>query len=694
MTAKRVAKKPPPRRRPSPKEDGAKRVKVAAAKGRPMLTWVGKRPLSHVTAFPAQHVETFDPTGELDKPRTDDVWADWPEKYPKGGLLFHGDNKDVLAHLLANGFRGKIDLIYIDPPFDSGADYVRRVSLRGPRGTVKIEGEGYTLGEQIQYTDIWANDEYLQFIYERLLMLRELLSERGLIFMHTDWHKTHLLRCLLDEVFGGDNFRNEITVKRGRKKNLQKQFSGGIDALGVETDTILLYSKSPETKLPLITVPERGAEEQWQSFWRGNVDRPSMRYEILGFNPTHGQLLWNRERGLAAAKNYEGFQRWQDRNPDGTILQYWQETGETLEFVRYEPGTRSPEYWLPPKGEGILGNEWLDIQAYSYGFDYKTEKAEGLLERVVNFGSSPGDLVLDCFVGSGTTVVVAQKFGRRWIACDINAGSIQTTAKRLLDALTDQTNTGVQTTLANDELRPQQLAFTTWRVNDYDLVIAHEEAAALASEHLGVQRTRTDPYFDGTLGRALVKIVSFTHPLSPLDLERLRQELDARPNEDRAVTVVCLGIELAAQKWIEAWNKRPGRKSVNKIDVIELRSDPRYGGLIRHEPAKARVNIARSKDKIVVVIEDFISPTIIERLAQQTGIVKPKIDDWRQMVDCVMVDPTYDGSVFDIAVSDVPAKKNDFVDGRYELPAPKGKTTVAVKIIDMLGEEVLTTADV
>src|SRR5512136_1220501 len=135
-------------------------VRVAEAEGRPMLQWVGKRPLEHVTAFPAQLVETFNPTAEQTDAR---------------GLLFHGDNKDVLAWLLAHGYRGKVNLIYIDPPFDSGADYVRKVNLRG--GAVSLEGEAYTLAEQIQYSDIWANDSYLQFMFERLLLLKELLSE-------------------------------------------------------------------------------------------------------------------------------------------------------------------------------------------------------------------------------------------------------------------------------------------------------------------------------------------------------------------------------------------------------------------------------------------------------------------------------------------------------------------------------------
>lgn len=174
--------------------DKKNQVQVGKAKGRPMLTWVGKKPLSSVRAWPAQHIESFSVEQPVEEHGDEqDHWADWPDKFPTGGLLFHGDNKDVLAHLLANGFRGKVKLIYIDPPFDSGADYVRKVRLRGMKGTHQLDGEEYTLGEQIQYTDIWANDNYLQFMYERLLLLKELLSEDGSLWLHCDWHKSHFL---------------------------------------------------------------------------------------------------------------------------------------------------------------------------------------------------------------------------------------------------------------------------------------------------------------------------------------------------------------------------------------------------------------------------------------------------------------------------------------------------------------------
>ncbi len=218
-------------------------VKISAAKGRPMLTWVGKRPLGQVTAFPAQHIETFAPSSARrgEKPHADDaeLWRDWPGTYPRGGLLFHGDNKEVLAHLLANGFRGKVKLIYIDPPFDSGADYVRKVSLRGAKGTAKIDGQGYELGEQIQYTDIWANDNYLQFMYERCLLLKELLSEDGSMYVHMDSNRGHAVKLVLDEILGPGSFQREIIWRIGWVSGFKSTAKNWIR----NHDSIYFYSK-------------------------------------------------------------------------------------------------------------------------------------------------------------------------------------------------------------------------------------------------------------------------------------------------------------------------------------------------------------------------------------------------------------------------------------------------------------------
>ena len=143
--------------------------------------------------------------------------------------------------------------------------------------------------------------------------------------------------------------------------------------------------------------------------------------------------------------------------------------------------------------------------------------------------------------------------------------------------------------------------------------------------------------------------------------------------------------------WLANWNRmRKQGNTPNKIEVIELRTDPKYGKFFAHKPAKARVKVSRGDGKLTIDVQDFISPTILERLQEQSGpLLAPKITDWRAMVDCVMIDPAYDGKVFNIALADVPERKQDLVQGRYELPAPKGKTVVAVKVTDMLGEEVL-----
>jgi hypothetical protein len=193
-------------------------------------------------------------------------------------------------------------------------------------------------------------------------------------------------------------------------------------------------------------------------------------------------------------------------------------------------------------------------------------------------------------------------------------------------------------------------------------------------------------YQFAVLGEALVKMIPFDHPLSPVDLDLVKRELKTRADEDRTVKVVSLGVEIAAEGWLTDWNRfRKGKATANLIEAIDLRS----GGWLNHTPAEAEVAISRKKDKIMVSIDAFISPTIVERLKQQAGVLTPKIDDFRAMIDAIAIDTAYDGTIFNVVHVDVPEKKTDFIEGRYELDAPHGKTTVAVRITDMLGEEVL-----
>jgi DNA modification methylase len=629
------------------------KIKISPAKGRPMLRWVGKKPLDYIKGFPAQLIEVFDPlnTGhKVEVPIYDNLKDNWQN------LLFHGDNKEVMATLIENGFRGKIDLVYIDPPFKSGADYVRKVQLRGIKQLEPFEIDETSILQQLMYEDIWSNDSYLQFMYERLLLMKELLCETGVICVHLDWHVGHYVKLVMDEVFNTSNFRNMIVWHYGGRgaKAISAQFPRNYD-------TILVYTKNPTTRIEkaytTVKVPVSKAHKQ-------------------GFK-----------------KDDKG--RWFTTAPRGD---YTDESIDQLEredrVYKTRTGSIRIKYFLEEEDGFLLENKmvgdvWNDIPDMMHmpqeqRLDFKTQKPKPLLERIVGVSSKENSLVLDCFCGSGTTVAVAQELRRRWITCDINKGAIQMTSKRLQKIILDQIKKYKK---AKPQEFPKYYSFGVYQVNNYDLQLLRTEAVELATQHIGIRRIRTDAFFDGTLGKSLVKIIDFNHPLTLLDLQLIQDELRKRPNEDRDITIVCLGKELAVDPQVEEWNKK---HPVNKLRIIELKTDKKYGHFLVHKPAEAKVAIQRvSKNKAVIEIQDFISPTIIERLNIDSGLLKVKIPDFRCMIDTVLIDTTYDGKTFHIIYSDVPEKKDDLVKGKYEVELPNQKAKVAIKIIDMLGEEVL-----
>jgi DNA modification methylase len=588
------------------------KLKITPAKGRPMLQWVGKKPLDYVKGFPAQIVEVFDPTtrlslrGEAEAISYNELKDNWHN------LLFHGDNKDVLATLLELGFRGKIDLIYIDPPFKSGADYVRKVELRGLKNLGRIEEDEASILQQTMYFDIWNNDTYLQFMYERLMLLKELLNETGSIYVHIDHRVNSYIRLMLDEIFGAENFQREIIWRLGWVSGYKSTAKNWIR----NHETILFYVKSKES------------------------------------------FIFNKDY-VPYPPDYE---RWGGR-PKGK--------GLPIEDV-----------WGVFPQEGVTS---LQVVSYSSDLtDFRTQKPRGLLKRIIKASSNEDEIVLDCFIGSGTTAIAAQELNRRWIGCDINKGAIHLTSRELQKIISEQIK----------KKETNYHTFAIYKVNNYDLQLLRTEAIELAVQHIGIQRTRTDRFFDGTLGKNLVKIIDFNHPLTLLDLQLLKDELKKRPDEDRDITIVCLGKELAADSWIDEWNKK---HPVNKIKIIELKTDKKYGSFLIHKPAEAKIKVLRSaqNDKLArIEIKNFISPTIVERLNIDNKLFKVKIPDFRSMIDTVLIDNNYDGKTFHIIYSDVPEKKDDLVKGEYEIEIQKSKIKVAVKIIDMLGEEVINVFEV
>ncbi len=617
---------------------GAKirKMKIETPKGRPLLHWVNKHPLEFVTGFPTQLTEVFLPdeaSAKAGDPQKKDKFPETP-KYSEleknwHNLLFHGDNKEVLATLLELGFRGKVDLIYIDPPFASNKDYVRKVELRGLKDLGRIEEDSESIIQQTMYEDIWKRDEYFQFMYERLILMKELLAETGNIFVHLDFNVVHYIKVLLDEVFGQDNFINEIIwCYTGPSKE-------GIKSFSYKHQTILRYSKSNSPKFDLsnVRVPYKALHKGGTYFGEGIGDKENEKYIKKGKDPGD----------------------WWEISPPGRI---------PTEYV---------------------------------GFN--TQKPLKLLERIIEACSEENDLVLDCFMGSGTTCAVAQKLGRRWIGVDVNKGAIQVTSKRLQKIIKGQKETKYPT-------------FAVYKVNNYDLRILKTEAKELAIQQYGITKTKTDTFFDGLRDSGeLVKIIDFNHPLTLLDLQLIIDELNKRPDEDRDMVVISLGRETKVDAWIEEWNKKQpykdtrNKKRMRQFIVFDLKDK----NFVSYEPSKAEIEIERVKDtsevarsdssdgrgdKVRIKITSFISPTIIKRLELEPGLLQKKIPDFRSMIDVVLVDTDYDGEVFKIGFSDVPEKQNDLVKGEYELEVSEKPTKVAVKVIDMLGEEVLVTKEV
>lgn len=247
-----------------------------------------------------------------------------------------------------------------------------------------------------------------------MVILRELLTGDGCIFVHLDWKKGHYLKVILDEVFGEHNFRNELVVRRTQKNYIERDYIG---SLNVGIDIIYLYAQSNSTKFRPV-YKKMNMPETWHSLdapnWSGT--RPNLVYELFGKMPPSGRCwAWTRERAEEAISNGD---------------------------LRPNPNTGKPEYRIPARDKVLCTNLWEDINAYSFKSGYPTEKHERLLTRIIDMGSNTDDIVLDAFAGSGTTLAVAEKLGRHWIGIDCGKLSIYTIQKRLLNLRAEIGNKG------------------------------------------------------------------------------------------------------------------------------------------------------------------------------------------------------------------------------------------------------------
>jgi adenine-specific DNA-methyltransferase len=224
----------------------------------------------------------------------------------------------------------------------------------------------------------------------------------------------------MDEIFGKENFRNEIVVKRGAPKaGLISQFKD-FRAMTTAYDNLYWYSKNERTRFSGFYKEAPEIKKKfgfWADFQKGDAyDRPTMRYEILGISIDKGQWKWSKERAYKAVENYLKYLE-TSKETGESLEEYWERTGRQFEFIKRE-GNKI-KYWVHPREELLIDNNWLDISGYSSTCGFQTENSEILLKRVIQSTSNEGDLVMDFFLGSGTTTAVAHKLKRKWIGVEM-----------------------------------------------------------------------------------------------------------------------------------------------------------------------------------------------------------------------------------------------------------------------------------
>lgn len=574
-------------------------------KGYPELYWTGKRPYTSTQYYPAQLKESY---GE-----------------PKDGWMnkiFWGDNLQVMSHMLKD-YRGKIDLIYIDPPFDSKADYKKKIKKKG----VVVYNDN-TSFEEKQYSDIWTNDEYLQFMYERLTIMKELLSDTGVIVLHCDWHKVHYLRCIMDDIFGVSNFINEIIWYYETYQGAVKSY------FPKKHDNLLAYSKTASYTFNM----------QYDNNYENSINYQRWFNYIVDGNKIKGSNYPQQDSRFMARYNKWVRDNGREPGPDDVIFEV---QSVAINSVRKD---------IKP----------VDPKNLSEKLPYPTQKPEALLDRIIKSFTKEEDIVFDCFMGSGTTQAVAMKLGRRFVGADINLGAVQTTTKRIINAVVEI-----------DDIKYK--GFEVYNVNNYDFFRNPIEAKELIIDALGIQKFDSSTVYDGELDGWMVKIMPTNRIATKADLEELKANLPYHTFEKRKeenpngvvekIKIICMGHEADLKASLEQ-----ELSSYNlEIEIVDILRDKKNLQFKR----EADANVVKENDQII--IKEFYPMNLLQKLSMQ----KESVEDWRQLVESIYIDWNYDGQTMRPTICDIPAK-DELVSGIYKIPASAGK--IKIKITDLLSE--------
>ena len=593
--------------------------------------------------------------------------------------LIYGDNLLAMQALLAGdpdtglpSMRGRIDLVYIDPPFDSKADYRTKIHLP----SLDIEQKPSVI-EQFAYSDTWKDGtkSYLEMIVPRLILMRELLSDQGFIYVHIDWHIGHYVKVLMDEIFGKDNFRNEIIVRR-IKKNVQEFET--IKQINYGHDTILFYSKSQDARFKPFQRHNKRTE-RWHSFeaagFRGGMD-----YELFGFNPRPGNhWRWSKQRAEEAKK---------------------------LGILRPNQNTGKPEYRIEASDFEVRDTVWEDITAYSFKFNYQTEKNEDLLDLILENSTHTNSVVADFFAGSGTTASVAEKLGRKWIICDLGKPAIMISRKRLID----QDAKPFLYQSIGDYQKEQFERSQFKRIGDLAHVVINLYGA------LPFPMQESTPANLGYIkqNKTLIFVDSPTKVTGYATLKKAQELRASFMGGWSKIIVLGWNFETDIGKIIDSLNDNNLEVLVIPPDLLEkLKHKADYEKLVKEGTVRfSSLQYLTVKPIIMKAVEDgnqeltielenyvLLSPDALSLDKQDKDKLENVIEkDPLSLVEYWSIDPEYDGEVFRSKWQDYRENHEDTskIDRKAKIVVPlvSGIRKVCVKAVDVFGFESVTIKEV
>ncbi|MEP0914220.1 site-specific DNA-methyltransferase [Leptolyngbya sp. GB1-A1] len=615
----------------------------------------------------------------------------------KMNRLIWGDNLLAMQALLAQGYAGKIDLIYIDPPFASSADYTFALSVEG----TQIEKEASII-ERIAYTDTWEAglDSYLDMMYPRLQLMKRLLSDEGSIYVHLDEEISPYIRLILDEVFGRDCFINSITWKRS---DAHSDAGQGAKHFGKICDCLLYYSRNPDQQI--LNIQYTPLPQSTIDKWYRHVEEGTGRR----YNKADAT-------GPGGAKKGNPFYEWNG------IKRYWRFSRERMEeldkqgrLVYSESGMPYVKRYLDESKGVPLQDLWDDIKMLrgihnsSENVGYPTQKPESLLERIIKASSREGSLVADFFCGSGTTMAVAERLNRRWIGCNLDKVGLQVSRNRMV-------HQGAKPFLLENigNYQRHMIYLSGSKIGEMQRIMLKLYGAEPRSDRpdFGVRTfDNSDPelvyvgYPDRPVtARKVVELAQDAQILDGTGYKKLvvlawdydynySTELESRTKalkDPLRVSIQSLTVPPEIYNYL--------RKAKNEAELDGLRDKITFYEKPYVKVGKPQIcDAGDSKVIVSIVIERYVLMNFPVSEKQQVELRKAIKDNFAALIDYWAVDWDYDGITFRstwqaIRGNGKRAGSVPIVADSPELPA--GKRTIAVRLVDVFGNDASATLDV